>query len=217
MWNHLNDGVKWLLIFLFPILSWLLALTGCMDPQYAGKPTEAKNSVSFEKTTTGAAGGISIGADTKATIDKFDYSGKDGSHVSFDKADFEAMPSQTIGSWTTPMEVYNKQIESAGIAYAAVATANWQGFASAISAVAPIAGPFLQGMAQAKLAKAQRPGLIGELADLVVGQKVSSASLKELDVSPDILAEVDRLVEIRLSAKIAELKTTTQPAEPGGP
>ena len=29
MWKDLNDGVKWVLIFLFPILAWLLAATGC--------------------------------------------------------------------------------------------------------------------------------------------------------------------------------------------
>jgi hypothetical protein len=31
MWSQLNEGVKWVLIFLFPILAWLLAATGCAE------------------------------------------------------------------------------------------------------------------------------------------------------------------------------------------
>ena len=29
MWTNLNNGIKWWLVFAFPLLAWLLAATGC--------------------------------------------------------------------------------------------------------------------------------------------------------------------------------------------
>lgn len=102
------------------------------------------------------------------------------------------------------------QIEASGQAVAAVATANWTGFTEAIKAAAPIAAPYLQGMAAAKLAKAQRPGLIEQLSGLVVAGQTSPQALKEIDVPPDILADVERIVEMKLAA----MQPTSQPSVP---
>ena len=101
------------------------------------------------------------------------------------------------------------QIEASGQAVANVATANWTGFTEAIKAAAPIAAPYLQGMAAAKLAKAQRPGLIEQLSGLVVAGQTSPQALKEIDVPPDIIAEVNRIVDMKLAA----MRATTQPSQ----
>ena len=45
MWNHLNAGVKWWLIFAFPLLAWFLLLTGCstMYPKLLDDPKVISN------------------------------------------------------------------------------------------------------------------------------------------------------------------------------
>ena len=44
MWNHLNAGIKWWLIFAFPMLAWLLACSGCtqMYPKLFDDPETIK-------------------------------------------------------------------------------------------------------------------------------------------------------------------------------
>ena len=44
MWNQLNAGIKWWLIFAFPLLAWLLAATGCstMYPKLLDDPETIK-------------------------------------------------------------------------------------------------------------------------------------------------------------------------------
>ena len=44
MWKDLNDGIKWWLLFVFPLLAWLLAATGCtqMYPKLFDDPETIK-------------------------------------------------------------------------------------------------------------------------------------------------------------------------------
>ena len=58
MWTSLNSGAKWFILFAFPLLAWLLFLTGCSDnqnvPAYssaeAKDDAQAKKVASFIKT-----------------------------------------------------------------------------------------------------------------------------------------------------------------------
>lgn len=197
------------------LLMWAL---GCGLPQYAVKPSEAKNSVSFSKTPMGDVQvAATVGADTKSTIKGLEFKTANGSSGKVDEVTFEATPSNSLTAQVAAMETYNSQLGSYYKGLADVATANWTGFAQAISAAAPIAAPFLQGMAQAKLAKAQRPGLIEQLSGLVMSGQTSTAAMKEIDVPADILAAVDQRVDQRIAELKASQAATTQKSEADHP
>jgi hypothetical protein len=185
-------------------------LSGCGNPQYAVKPSEAKNSIAFEKSAMGDVQvAATVGADTTATIDDLQFKTANGSTGKVKKVQFQATPSASLTAQVAAMEAYRGQQNEYFTGLANVATANWSGFASAIQAAAPIAGPFLQGLAQAKLARAQRPGLIEQLSGLVMAGQTSTAAMKEIDVPADILSEVDA----RVDARIAELAAAQAKAQ----
>lgn len=190
----------------------LLTMAGC-GPRYAGRPTEAKNTVSIYRDASGFGADATVGADTEAVIEGLEAEKlADGSmKMKLPRMQYKAAPSQTIGSWVGPMQEYKAQLEATYTGLANVATANWNGFAQAITAAAPIAGPYLDGLAKAKLARAQRPQLVEQLSGLILSGQMDPTAYRELGVDDDLLAAVERLVD----AKIAALRPpTTQPVSP---
>jgi hypothetical protein len=189
----------------------LVAMTSGCGPKYAGRPTEAKNTVSIYRDATGFGADATVGADTEAVIEGLEAEKKaDGSmSMKLPRMQYKAAPSTTIGSWVGPMQEYKAQLDATYTGLANVATANWNGFAQAITAAAPIAGPYLDGLAKARLARAQRPKLVGELADLVMGGQMDTTAYAELGVPPDLMAAVNRAID----AKLAAIKATTRPSD----
>lgn len=191
----------------------LAACVGCGLPQYAGKPTEARNRVSFKKDILGGGGELEFGADTTGTVRDLKVKTAEGGETTIGELTMTQKPSETIASWVGPMEVYRDQIEKWGDATAKIATANWEGLAASIREAAPIASAYVGALGQLKLAKAQRPQLIEQLTGLVMSGKVSAAGLGELDMEADIMAEVDRRVAARIAELQAEAAATSQPSE----
>lgn len=191
----------------------MILAAGCGLPQYAGKPTEASNKVSFSRGAFGADGSIEFGSDTSGELTDFKVKTASGGETTIGKLTMTQKPSETIGAWSAPMAVYDQQLKSYYTGLAEVATANWNGFAKSIEAAAPIASAYIGALGQAKLARAQRPQLVEQLAGLVMAGKVDTAGLAELDVAPDISAEVDRRVAARIAELQASAAATSQPSE----
>ena len=192
------------------IASCLLAavlMAGC-GPQYAGKPSEANNKINFSKGAFGADGNLEFGADTEGTVEGLSVKTAGGGETKIDRLTMKQAPSQTIGSWVGPMQVYRDQLEATGVMYERIATANWNGFAKSIEAAAPVASAYVSALGQLKLAKAQRPQLIDQLSGLVMGGQLSADGMKEIGME-DAIAEA---VAAKVAARIEELRAAQPPA-----
>lgn len=205
MFSWLSEWMKWLVALVFG--AWVLAAaSGCSwgteqwyekaNPQteFSVKPNALTNTVDmYYRSNEGRD--LHVGAiKGEKSADGFKFEATD---VSTEERSVENRTANVA------------QITASGEAVANVATANWTGLASAIREAAPIAGPYLQSLGQAKLAKAQRPALVNELAGLVLSGHTSTAALSELDADAALMAEVDRLVAAKLAAIQAESKNTT--------
>ena len=208
--NPILQWFRWVLIFAAPWLAVLLFGGGCGFPQYAVTPTPADNAVSLEKSGGDIRGSVRIGADTNAKFTNVSFKGSNGTAFNADGIEYSSNKTNILTASAGPMSEYDKQLGSYYTGLTNITTANWTGFTSAISAAAPVAGSYLDGLMKVNLAKAQQPTLVQQLGGLVTGGQTSISALQHMGTDPDILAAVNRQVDLR----VAELKASTQPATP---
>jgi len=205
----LRTHAKPLVALAVAILTALLAfLTSCGAPQYAVIPSTADNSLTFKRTADGLDVGVRVGADTAAALQSAAFKNKDGVEASLSGLAFTANPSASTSSQADAMLAYAQQQQRYYAGLTDITAANWTGFNSALSIAAPLAGSYLTGLNQLRLAEAQQPTLIQQLAALITAGTISPSALETLGASPAIIAAVNRHVDARL----AELAAATQPA-----
>lgn len=209
--SWLKTHAKPLIALAVAILTALLAfLTSCGAPQYAVVPSTADNALTFKRTSDGVDVGVRVGADTTAGLQSAAFKNKDGTEASLSGLAFTANPSSSIAAQPDAMLAYALQQQRYYGGLTDITNANWTGFTSALSIAAPLAGSYLEGLNRLRLAEAQQPTLVQQLANLVTAGTLSPSALETLGASPTIIAAVNRHVDARL----AEIAATTQPATP---
>lgn len=197
------------------LLSMLILLGNCvvgcsgLAAQYAGKPTEAKNSMRVERTMGGFMAEATVAADSTGTIEGLEARTKDGTEFKLPKATFETKPSQTIGSWSEPMRVYDQQLGTTWNGIVENTKANWAGVSDMVGKIAPALTGLLATQGQTA---ALKPQLTNELAGLMRNPSVNVAEFIDR-VPPDIVEAAKAKIEAEVKAKVqAELKRLAEEA-----
>lgn len=161
-------------------------VVGCsgLAAQYAGKPTEARNSLTVTRDMSGFTAEATVAADTTGHISGLEGKTKDGTEFKLQDATFEAKPSQTIGSWSEPMRVYDQQLGTAWAGIVENTKANWAGVSDVVGKIAPALTGFLAAQNQAA---ALKPQMANELAGLMSNPAVNVSQFVD-QLPPDVVA-----------------------------
>lgn len=199
------------------IIAIAIILIGCGQPQYPYAQPKLKAEAS--KGAFGGAGSLDIGSDFNGELVGFE---RDASGVTrIERLTVMSAPSTTLAQGYVPvMDAYGRQQVNYGeirrIEWAGFNQELGPGFRSLLSGIAPALTSYFDGRAQVDLARANRPSLLAELAQIVVMNRAGigpAAAINPQPIINSLPADIVRDAQAAYpDAGIPSPTTTTAPA-----